>query len=70
MVGVGFLVAAEGVFFLGAGEGADEFAHEVGEAEDGEEEDEEGFFGGAGRGGAGGAGGGGESLEGEECRGG
>ena len=64
----GVLVALEGVF-LGAGEGADEFAHEVGEAEDGEEEDEEGLFGGAGGGGGGGAvgvGGAREALEGEE----
>lgn len=38
---------------LAAREGADEFAHQVGEAEGGEEEDEEGFFRGArGRGGA------------------
>ena len=34
--------------FLACGEGSDEFAHEVGQAEGGEEEDEEGLFGEAG----------------------
>ncbi len=68
------VLAFAGGFFLAAGEGVDEFAHEVGEAEDGEEEHDEWFFGGAGwSGGAvgedagdGAGGGGGEALEGGE----
>lgn len=41
---------ALGFKFLRAREGADELAHEVGEAEDGDEEEEEGLLGGAGGG--------------------